>query len=431
MSGTVLGTTTNTGYLYDGDGNRVAKGTITAMSCDPATSGFQMTESYVLGPSGEELTQFSLAAGVATWQRTNVYVAGKLLATYDTTGLHFHVTDPLGTRRLQVGGNLGGAYLVPSIGQPETLFQSLPYGDGLATLTDQDAPASADDATPLHFTGKERDSETENDYFGARYYASTMARFMSPDWSATAEPVPYAMMGNPQSLNLFAYVGNNPLVRADADGHDYRIDASSGCFTEMAFHNMNGPNCHAVHSPTPLHGPVAGGSETDLALTRYLESGTIPWLDSEGNLKTWVPGYEVLDGPYVEGHWESSGSGASELELAQAPNNGGDYNGNSPNYFLRKPTGQCATALNSYESAADKVNAKGWVGFWGPTMTGAAAGGGGLLSMGKALLLGILNGAAWSGVTDDSRSQINSLYNSANAQWQAAGCGSSMHNTYD
>ena len=31
------------------------------------------------------------------------------------------------------------------------------------------------------FTGKERDTESGNDYFGARYYASTMGRFMSPD----------------------------------------------------------------------------------------------------------------------------------------------------------------------------------------------------------------------------------------------------------
>ena len=49
------------------------------------------------------------------------------------------------------------------------------------------------------FTGKERDTESGNDYFGARYYASSMGRFMSPDWSAKAEPVPYAKLDNPQS----------------------------------------------------------------------------------------------------------------------------------------------------------------------------------------------------------------------------------------
>jgi len=38
------------------------------------------------------------------------------------------------------------------------------------------------------YSGKERDAESGNDYFGARYYASSMGRFMSPDWSAKAEP---------------------------------------------------------------------------------------------------------------------------------------------------------------------------------------------------------------------------------------------------
>lgn len=42
---------------------------------------------------------------------------------------------------------------------------------------------------------------------------------MSPDWSAREEPVPYAKLDNPQSLNLYSYVYNNPLGRADADGH--------------------------------------------------------------------------------------------------------------------------------------------------------------------------------------------------------------------
>ena len=68
-------------------------------------------------------------------------------------------------------------------------------------------------------TGKERDAESGNDYFGARYYASSVGRFMSPDWSAKVEPVPYSKLDDPQSLNLYAYVGNNPLSRVDPDGH--------------------------------------------------------------------------------------------------------------------------------------------------------------------------------------------------------------------
>jgi len=46
-----------------------------------------------------------------------------------------------------------------------------------------------------------------------------MGRWLSPDWSAKEEPVPYAQLDDPQSLNLCAYVRNNPLVRIDPDGH--------------------------------------------------------------------------------------------------------------------------------------------------------------------------------------------------------------------
>jgi RHS repeat-associated protein len=43
------------------------------------------------------------------------------------------------------------------------------------------------------FTGKERDTESENDYFGARYFGSSMGRFMSPDPSG----LDFADLGNP------------------------------------------------------------------------------------------------------------------------------------------------------------------------------------------------------------------------------------------
>jgi hypothetical protein len=42
---------------------------------------------------------------------------------------------------------------------------------------------------------------------------------MSPDWSAKAATVPYVSWGNPQSLNLYAYVGNDPISGEDPDGH--------------------------------------------------------------------------------------------------------------------------------------------------------------------------------------------------------------------
>jgi len=70
------------------------------------------------------------------------------------------------------------------------------------------------DASDQHFTGKERDTEPGLDYFGARYYGSSMGRFMSPDPSGLA----YADPTNPQSFNLYSYVLNNPLVSIDPDG---------------------------------------------------------------------------------------------------------------------------------------------------------------------------------------------------------------------
>src|SRR5207245_8772013 len=69
------------------------------------------------------------------------------------------------------------------------------------------------------FTGKERDAETNLDYFGARYYSNGLGRWVTPDWAAKATAVPYAEFSDPQSLNLYGYVRNVPTVRFDEDGH--------------------------------------------------------------------------------------------------------------------------------------------------------------------------------------------------------------------
>src|SRR6185437_14448129 len=197
------------GYIYDAEGRRVAKGTITAslnpltqpLSCNPASNGFTLTESYVLGQGGEQLTTLN---GSQNWVRTNVYGGTQLLATYDAQGLHFHLTDPLGTRRVQTS----------AVGVAEEDCHGLPFGDGLNCFSVPNAPASADESTPLHFTGKERDIESGNDNFGARYYASSMGRFLSPDPSGLF----YADPTNPQSLNLYSYAQNNPVKNTDLDG---------------------------------------------------------------------------------------------------------------------------------------------------------------------------------------------------------------------
>jgi RHS repeat-associated protein len=69
------------------------------------------------------------------------------------------------------------------------------------------------------FEGKERDTETYNDDFGARYYSSRFGRWLSADWSSVPVPVAYANLINPQTLNLYAMVSDNPETFADLDGH--------------------------------------------------------------------------------------------------------------------------------------------------------------------------------------------------------------------
>jgi RHS repeat-associated protein len=82
----------------------------------------------------------------------------------------------------------------------------------------------------MHFTGKQRDTETNLDDFPARYYSSTQGRWLSPDWDTKPVSVPYAILGNPQTLNLYSYVGGDPTNHADADGHE-QFCSSSTCPT--------------------------------------------------------------------------------------------------------------------------------------------------------------------------------------------------------
>jgi RHS repeat-associated protein len=74
-------------------------------------------------------------------------------------------------------------------------------------------------ANHYKFEGKERDAETQNDDFGARYYTWRFGRWLSADWSNVPAPVPYANLTNPQTLNLYAMVADDPESFADLDGH--------------------------------------------------------------------------------------------------------------------------------------------------------------------------------------------------------------------
>jgi RHS repeat-associated protein len=209
MQQSIVGPPVMTGYLYDAEGHRVAKGSLTHFTCDTNANGFTATAVYVLGPSGEQMTEMTNSSGTWQWVHTNVYAPG-LSATYDadltehTEGsLYFDLSDWLGTRRQQTD----------YAGNPCLNFTSLPYGDGLTPITVSCLSPSGD-ATEHHFTGKERDTESGNDYFGARYYASTMGRWLSPDPGG----ISLKHLANPQKWNKYAYTINNPLRYFDPDG---------------------------------------------------------------------------------------------------------------------------------------------------------------------------------------------------------------------
>ncbi len=145
-------------------------------------------------------------------------------------------------------------------GQVEEVCRNLPFGDNLQCTTPVNqtiALGQAPDANAHRFTGKQRDTESGLDYFGGRYYGSTMGRFMSPDWAAKPEAVPYSSLENPQSLNLYTYVDSNPIGRVDLDGHDGHMRRRG--LRHLCRHRAAGADAvvHAAFRSREATGPAA------------------------------------------------------------------------------------------------------------------------------------------------------------------------------
>jgi RHS repeat-associated protein len=215
-----------------------ARGELIVSGACPERSRRAGTVDYLYDLEGHQVSEVS-AAGA--WNRGEVYVGGRHLATYSggaSGATYFIHADWLGTERAR--STVAGAVC-------ETI-KSLPFGDGLATS------GSCGDPSPLHFTGKQHDAETNLDDFDARYYSSGLARFMIPDWAAKATAVPYAEFGDPQSLNLYSYVRNNPVTAVDADGHE----------TQTTMYRQACEDCGSFWSPENADNPAgyeSGASE--------------------------------------------------------------------------------------------------------------------------------------------------------------------------
>ena len=208
---------------------------------------------YLYGQDGNPVIEMD---GSGTWLQTNVHAGGQFIAQYQGTDTFFLHSDHLGTMHA----------LSNSAGVRTTTCLNLPFGDAL-TCNGSANPAG------YHFTGKERDTESGLDYFGARYYASNMGRWMSPDWADRPEAVPYSSLDNPQSLNLYGYVGNNPLSKADRDGHDPSDLIFDGQAHTVTLVSSDGrtvgswpaANNVAIHAPAGegggyTHGPIQDGT---------------------------------------------------------------------------------------------------------------------------------------------------------------------------
>ncbi len=216
-------------YVYDGQGHRVEK----------------------YGPNGTPKTVF-------------VYDAlGQLTAEYSTAvntspcATCYLSADYLGTPRLVTdgAGNLIGRH------------DYLPFGEEVqaGTFGRNGQWGPGNDVVGQKFTGKERDAESGLDYFGARYYGSALGRFTSPD-----KPLIGQNERNPQSWNLYTYVGNNPLARIDPNGESWRVCVDNGnggqsCRTlnddeyQSLYNQQNGQQ--GINLPSGLAGNITcGGS---------------------------------------------------------------------------------------------------------------------------------------------------------------------------
>jgi len=180
------------------------------------------------------------------------------------------------------------------------------------------------------------------DYFGARYYSGGQGRFTSPDWSAKVEPVPYAKLDNPQTLNLYSYVLNNPLSKTDPDGH-------------CADHYANGSCKVNVDAATGKAGANAGKqlegvlNKYDKAVNALADKGKFDIRNSKGKV------IGSLTGKEIKAVW----NGTSFIVTDKSFNNGGGGGGTGGTWNGDSFSGHSELnpgAVSAYANAASDRN---------------------------------------------------------------------------
>jgi RHS repeat-associated protein len=137
-----------------------------------------------------------LDASTGGWDIGEIYAGPRHLATYSYSTTNFFHPDWLGTKRAM--SNVSGA-----VSQTCT---NLPFGDGPQCT-------GTTEWGYMHFTDDYHDSEDNLEHTLFRQYSSGQGRWMRPDpYSGSMD------FGNPQSLNRYSYVTNNPTNAMDPLG---------------------------------------------------------------------------------------------------------------------------------------------------------------------------------------------------------------------
>jgi RHS repeat-associated protein len=146
------------------------------------------------------------------------------------------------------------------------------------------------------FTGKERDAESGLDYFGARYYASSMGRFTSTDPNFES-----ARKADPQTWNRYTYGLNNPLRFIDPTGELWQQNMNGGwdwgtwcpitatCRTEFAQQEGNNTVVYGPSSAKDKQSFAANSSATSTLRTLQQPTARILGSNRARRLPTRAP----------------------------------------------------------------------------------------------------------------------------------------------